>query len=383
MSENLERNYREITNDINARLEKLVQLVDTKKNFYNNIFFQEKERDIPNNLYNINYTPSGQEYDFLDNEENIKQYKFDEPAKIFMLPSSDDSGNENTNENIPSFSKVCNDIMDLNCLLTLQNGEKDLPKNVHPMLLFRAKEPFVSIEKMLDFILNNIHKPPTEIKMAQLSKANEYVLSFLIKFNLYKDAEDVKSVLEKNYNITCFFCYDQRELPNSKWYCVVFRRYAGGEQRLNKFVTLICDIIRNIPEKERELLCTSIEGTCEAKIEGKDCIRKLGETLYCAMKVNNLEQALYLCIQYNKYYDMKVNLHNITFKLKKYKLPQILMNNDLNGENKFESRKNKKNYKEDDCFQNETFNFLFSKKNNLLSRKHKRAKKKKDIKEEK
>ena len=386
MSENPPKNYREITNDINTRLEKLVQLVDTKKNFYNNIFFQEKEREIPNNLYNINYSPSGQEYDFSDYGESIKQYKFDEPAKIFMLPSSDDSGNENNNENIPSFSKICNDIVDLKCLLTLNNGEKDLPKNAHPMLIFRVQEPFLSIEKILNFIQNIIHKPPTEIKIAQLSEGNNYVLSFLIKFNLYKDTEDVKTVLQKDHNIASYLCYDQRELPNAKWYCVIFRRYAGGEQRLNKFVTLICDINRNIPEKEREFLCTSIEGTCEAKIEGKDCIRKLGDTLYCAMKVNNLEQALYLCIQYNKYYDMKVNLHNITFKLKKYKLPQILMSNDANGDNKFETGKIKKNYKEDDCFQNETFNFLFSKKNHLLSRKHKRdkkAKKKKEVKDEK
>ena len=52
------------------------------------------------------------------------------------------------------------------------------------------------------------------------------------------------------------------------------------------------------------------------------------EIIYCAMKVNSLEQALFLFIQYNKYYDLKVHLHNITFKLKKHKTPQTLTNKD-------------------------------------------------------
>ena len=57
-------------------------------------------------------------------------------------------------------------------------------------------------------------------------------------------------------------------------------------------------------------------------------------------------------------------------------MPQILMNKDGKGDDKFDARRIKKNYKEEDCFQNEAFNLLFSKKNHFLSRKHKRAKKK-------
>ena len=376
MSENTTKSFKEKIYDINRRLDKLVNLVDTKKNFYNNIFFPEKDREIPNNLYNIHYNPAGDEFDFLDPEENVKLYQFDQPAKVFALPSSDESGNENSNENIPSFKRICNDIIDFKTLLTLNEGEKDLPKNVHPILTFKVQEPFPSIEKILNFIKSKNQKPPYEIKLIQMNTESSYFYSFIIKFNTYKDCEEIQNILGNQYNIKSHMCYDQREMSNSKWYCVIFRRQAGGQQRLNKFVTLICDICRSIPEKERYFLCNSVEATCEAKIEGNECIRKLGDVLYCAIKVNSLEQALYLCIQYNKYYDLKVHLHNITFKLKKYKMPQILMNKDGKGDYKFDARRIKKNYKEEDCFQNEAFNLLFSKKNNFLSRKHKRAKKK-------
>ena len=378
MLENPTKNYKEKITDINNRLEKLVQLVDTKKNFYNNIFFPEKDREIPNNLYNIHYNPLGQEYDFLEKEENIKLYKFDEPAKIFLLPSSDDSGNENQNDNIPSFSKICNDIIDLSTLFLVNDPQKEIPKNVHPILMFKVQSPFLSIELILNFIKSTIQKAPFEIKTVLINtNDNKTYLTFIIKFNSCKDVEDIQGILFNQYKIKAHICYDQRELNTTNWNCVIFRRQAGGDQRLNKFVTLICDISRTIPEKEnKQFICNSVEGTCEAKIEGKECIRKLGDIFYCAITVNSLEQALFLCIQYNKYYDMKVHLHNITFKLKKYKMPQILMNKDVNGDNQFEPNKIKKNFKEDDCFQNEAFDLLFSKRNNLLSRKHKRAKKK-------
>lgn len=378
MLENHTQDYKEKINDINTRLDKLVQLVDTKKNFYNNIFFPEKDREIPNNLYNIHYNPSGQEYDFLEKEDNIKFYKFDEPAKIFLLPSSDDSGNENQNENIPSFSKICNDIVDFSTLYLVNDNQKEIPKNVHPILMFKAQSPFLSIESILNFIKNTIQKTPFEIKTVLVNtNDNKTYLTFIIKFNFLKDVEDIQGILFNQYKIKAHICYDQRELNSTKWYCVIFRRQAGGDQRLNKFVTLICDISRTIPEKEnKQFICNSVEGICEAKIEGKECIRKLGDILYCAITVNSLEQALFLCIQYNKYYDLKVHLHNISFKLKKHKIPQLLMNKDANGDNQFEPSKIKKNFKEDDYFQNEAFDLLFAKRNNLLNKKHRRGKKK-------
>ena len=247
--------------------------------------------------------------------------------------------------------------------------------------MLRGQEPFLSIEKMLNLIKNNIQKPPYEIKIVSINKKeqNKSILSFIIKFNSFKDKKIIKDILNNQYQLNAHFLYDQRELNNAKWYCVVFRRESGNEQKLNKFVTLICDIFRAIPDKDKKFICNSVESTCEAKIEGDECIRKLGDMFYCAIKVNNLEQALVLCLQYNKYYDMKVNLHNITFKLKKYKIPQILVNKDIKGENKLQTHKIKKSFKEDDCFQNEVADFLFS-KNKLLSRKHKRTKLNKAIK---
>lgn len=368
-------NFKETINNINTRLENLVKLVDIKKNFYNNIFFPEKDKEIPMNLYNIHYSSTGQDYDFLDNEENIKRYGFDQPDKIFMLPSSDDSGNEQPNENNYSFNKICDEILDIETLFTINDEEKDLPKNVHPILMLRVQEPFLSVGKMLNLIKTHVQKPPYEIKIVSINKKekNKSILSFIIKFNTLQDTKIIKDVLINQYKLNAHFLYDQRELANSKWYCVVFRRESGNEQKLNKFVTLICDIFRGIPDKEKKFICNSVESTCEAKIEGDECIRKLGDMFYCAIKVSSLEQALILCLQYNKYYEMKVNLHNITYKLKKYKIPQILINKDIKGENKLQSNKFKKKYKEDDCFQNEVADLLFS-KSKFLSRKHKRTK---------
>ena len=375
MYENSTKNIKETINDINSRLDNLVKLVDIKKNFFNNIFFPEKDREIPMNLYNIHYSPTGQDYDFLDNDENIKQYKFDQPDKVFMLPSSDDSGNEQSNDKNFAFNKICDEIFDIETLFTINDIEKDLPKNVHPILMLRVQEPFPSIEKMLSLIKNHIQKPPYEIKIVSINKKeqNKSIVSFIIKFNSLQDTLIIKDILTNQYKLNAHFLYDQRELNNAKWFCVVFRRESGNEQKLNRFVTLICDIFRAIPDKEKKFICNSVESTCEAKIEGDECIRKLGDMLYCAIKVNNLEQALILCLQYNKYYDMKVNLHKITFKLKKNKIPQILINKDIKGENKLQTHKIKKNFKEDDCFQNEVADLLFS-KNKFLSRKHKRAK---------
>jgi len=376
MSNNSTQNYKEKINNINYRLDKIVQLVDTKKNFFNNVFFPEKDREIPINLYNIHYSPSNKDYKFLENDDNIKEYNFAEPNKIFLLPSSDDSGNEKTDDNIPSFSKICNDIIDLETLLILKTEEdlKELPKNVHPILMFRCSEPFLSIEKVINFIQSNNKRPPYEIKIVPIIKnsENKYILTFIIKFHSLEEAKNIHYLLSNQFNIPSHVCYDKRELNTTKWYCVIFRREAGGEQRLNKFVTLICDIYRRIPEKNKSYICTSVEATCEAKIEARECIRKLGDILYCAIKVESLEQALFLCVQYNNYYDMKVNLHNITYKLKKNKIPQILAKKDIKGENKFENSKIRKNFKEDSCFQNEVFDYLFPKKGRLLSRKHRR-----------
>ena len=377
MSKISTQNYKEKINNINNRLDNLVQLVDTKKHFFNNIFFPEKDREIPMNLYNIHYSPSKKDFKFIENDDIMKEYNFEQPNKIFQLPSSDDSGNEKKDDhNIPSFTKICNDIIDLETLLILKTEEelKNLPKNVHPILMFRGYEPFLSMEKVINFILNNNKKPPYEIKIVPIIKnsENKYKLTFIISFNSLEEVLNIQQILSNQYHIISQICYDKRELNTAKWYCVVFRREAGGEQRLNKFVNLICDIYRRIPDNNKSYINTSVEGTCEAKIETKECIRKLGDILYCAIKVESLEQALFLCVQYNHYYDMKVNLHNITYKLKKNAIPQVLTNKEIKGEFKFENNKIRKTFKEDNCYLNDACDVLFPKKERFLSRKHKR-----------
>ena len=370
------QNYKEKIIKINNRLDKIVQLVDTKKHFFNNIFFPEKDREIPMNLYNIHYTSSKKDYKFLENDDNIKEYNFEQPNKIFLLPSSDDSGNEKTDDNIPSFTKICNDIIDLETLVLFKTEEdlKKIPENVHPILMFRGYEPFLSMEKVINFIQNNNKKPPYEVKIVPIIKnsENKYKLTFIVSFNTLEEVKNIQNILSNQYNIVSKICYDIRESNNAKWYCVVFRREAGGEQRLNKFVNLICDIYRKIPDKNKSYINTSVEGTCEAKIEKKECIRKLGDILYCAIKVDSLEQALLLCVQYNHYYDMKVNLHNITYKLKKNKIPQVMIDKEIKGEIKYENNKIRKTFKEDNCYKNDACDVLFPKKDRLLSRKHKR-----------
>lgn len=373
------QNYKQTIYEINNRLDSLIRLIDTKKNFYNNIFFPEKDKEIPMNLYNIHYTSSGQDYDYQDNDINIKQYQFDKPDKIFLLPSSDESGDERKDTKIPTFTKICDDIIDFEAL-TLINEEKpeerELPKHVHPIIMFRGQDPLLSLEKVLGFIKSHVQNVPYEIKIMPIFKSNEnkYTLSFIIKFYTFNDASCMKKLLQLHHKITSTMCYDRREINTTKWNCVIFRREAGGEARLNKFVQLIGDIFRGIPEKNKKFICNSVEAICEAKIDGNECIRKFGDMLYCAIKVESLEQALFLCVQYNNYYDMKVNLHNITYKMKKNKLPQILTKKEFYGENKINMYKIKKNYKEDDCFQNEIVDFLFSKKGRLLAKKHKRTK---------
>ena len=133
MSENNFQNFKEEINDINKRLNTLVQYVDTKKNFYNNVFFPGKDQTIPLNLYNIHYNSSQKDYNLNDNEVPLKQYSFDQPDKIFLLPSSDESGNEGKNIYIPSFKKICDDIIDLE-YLQLLNDRKDLPKDIYPIV---------------------------------------------------------------------------------------------------------------------------------------------------------------------------------------------------------------------------------------------------------
>ena len=301
MSQIIPRMYQQSIYDILNRLDNLIHLIDNKKNFYNNIFFSDKDREPPMNLYNIHFLSSSQENNYSDNESKGKQYQFNKPEKIFSIPSSDESGDERNEDNkAPSFKQICDDIVDFKTYVLIDESkpeDRELPDTVHPIIMFRVQDPLLSIEKVLGFIKSYVHNVPYEIKIMQVkNKEGKNFLSIIIKFYNYNDASLMRKCLNDVYKIESTICYDNRELINTKWNCVIFRRQAGGEEKLSKFVQLIADIFHGIPEEKKKFICNSVEGVCEAKIDGEDCIRKLRNMLYCAIKVESLEQALALCV---------------------------------------------------------------------------------------
>lgn len=378
MSANYISNFKEDINDINQRLNNLIQLVDTKKNFFNNVFFPDKDQNIPITLHNIHYDSSNKDNNFNDTEKDIKQYNFDQPNKIFILPSSDESGNETKNIYIPSFNQICDDIIDLE-YLELIKEEKDLPKGTYPIVLFRGKEPLTNAIKVLSFVKSCINKDPYEIKILPIQSIHDTkdILSLFVKFYKYEEAKIITEYLNKSYNIQGELCFDKRESIDSNWYCVVFRMEGGGDQKLGKFVQLMDEIYKEINDQYKKFLINSIEGSCEGQINGIKCIKKLGEVFYCMIKVSTLEQAVTLCVKYNKIHDIKVNLHTLTYKMKKSEMPQILIEKEGIGEKKLNKQKINKNFKEDEMFQDDLAFMLFPPRK-LLSRKHKRNKIKKE-----
>ena len=381
MSENNIQKFKEEINDIKKRLNNIVRFADTKKDFYNNIFFPEKDKTIPMNLFNINYNSSLKDFNLNEAETTLKEFNLDQPDKIFLLPSSDESGNESKNIYIPSFSQICDDILDLQYLAIIDD-KNPLPKDIFPVIFTRVKEPLTNINKVLNFVKSYIQKDPYEIKIFPIysPKDNKDILSLFIKFYSLEDAKKIAECLEKTYVTKIRICYDKRELLDSKWYCVVFRMEGGGDQKLSKFVQIMDDIFKEIPgaaENGKDFLTNSIEGTCEGQINGAKCIRKLGEVFYCMVRVESLEQAVSLCVKYNNNHDLKVNLHNLTYKMKKSEMPQVLIDKEDIGEKKPNKNKMKKSFKEDDIYQNEAASLLFSSRK-ILSRKHKRSKIKKD-----
>ena len=378
MSANNISNFKEDINDINQRLNNLIQLVDTKKNFFNNVFFPDKDQNIPITLHNIHYDSSNKDNNFNDTEKDIKQYNFDQPNKIFILPSSDESGNETKNIYIPSFNQICDDIIDLE-YLELIKEEKDLPKGTYPIVLFRGKEPLTNAIKVLSFVKSCINKDPYEIKILPIQSIHDTkdILSLFVKFYKYEEAKIITEYLNKSYNIQGELCFDKRESIDSNWYCVVFRMEGGGDQKLGKFVQLMDEIYKEINDQYKKFLINSIEGSCEGQINGIKCIKKLGEVFYCMIKVSTLEQAVTLCVKYNKTHDIKVNLHTLTYKMKKSEMPQILIEKEGIGEKKLNKQKINKNFKEDEMFQDDIA-FMLLPPRKLLSRKHKRNKIKKE-----
>lgn len=375
MSVNNMKNYKEEINDINKRLNDIINYADSKKGFFNNVFFPEKEKPIPMNLFNISYNSSSKDFSLDNTETFLKQFNFDEPDKIFLLPSSDDSGNESKNKFIPSFSQICDDIIDLEYVELLKD-EKDLPKGIYPLVLFRRKEPLTNANNVLNFVKSCIKNDPYEIKIGQIpSNENKDTLSLFVKFYNYEDAKTVIECLKKTYNVTGRLCYDKRESIDSKWYCVVFRMEGGGDQKLSKFISLMDDIFKTITDPKKKFLATTIESSCEGQIDDVKCIKKFGEVFFCAIRVSNLEQALTLCVKYNNNQGLKANLHNLSNKMKKSEKPHILTHKEEIGEKRFYKNKFNKTYKEDGIYQNEAAQLLFPSRR-MLNKKHKRNKNK-------
>ena len=174
MSENNIQNFKEEINDIKKRLNNIVHFADTKKDFYNNVFFLEKDKNIPMTLYNIDFNSSLKDYNLNDPDATFKEFNFDQPDKIFLLPSSDESGNESKNIYIPSFSQICDDILDLQYLAIIDE-KNPLPNGIFPVIFTRVKEPLTNINKVLNFVKSYIQKNPYEIKIFPIySKQTKY-----------------------------------------------------------------------------------------------------------------------------------------------------------------------------------------------------------------
>ena len=83
-----------------------------------------------------------------------------------------------------------------------------------------------------------------------------------------------------------------------------------------------------------------------------------------------------LCVKYNNFQVLQVNLHNLTYKAKKKEIPQILIDKDDNRAERHNKNKMKKCFKEEDeC---EISNLLFNARRNMLFKKHKRERTKKN-----
>ena len=76
------------------------------------------------------------------------------------------------------------------------------------------------------------------------------------------------------------------------------------------FLTMLYSTKGVLSNRKKQFLVNSVEGTCEGQINGAKCIRKLGEVFYCMIRVSNLELAVSLCVKYNNFQGLQVNLHN-------------------------------------------------------------------------
>jgi hypothetical protein len=88
-----------------------------------------------------------------------------------------------------------------------------------------------------------------------------------------------------------------------------------------------------------------------------------GNIFYSAIRVDNLNDAINLCIKYNKFSNLKVHLHYLTYENSKKELPQVLL---------------KKNFIKDKILslsedeETKNFDLLFPSRNKIKNKKFKK-----------
>ena len=331
---NINIDFDQKINSLNDRLEELVSLVDKKPNFYNNIFFEENNKSIPLNLINTDYINIEKNKEEKYFEKNIinedyskdnQNYLLKNPLYKFSLPSSDDSDNEDSNGmKHVSFKSICDEIIDTDFLEIIdldnhdekyRNAIKKVIKDnkIFPILMFKSNQDLPSINEIIIFIKKKIHIKPYEIKRAYLSSLNNYI--FLIKFYSLNDAITSKIIFTNEFKINFHLCYDKREINDSKWYCVIFRRESIKDKNNYKFKDIINEIFEKINCKKK-IITIDVNNDIFINEENIN---------YNAIRVDNLNDALNLCLKYNNYNNLKVHLHYLTYQKSKKKLPKILL----------------------------------------------------------
>ena len=343
--------------ELNRKIEKLVDLVDKRPSFYNNIFFEGQSKTIPINLINTDYINIKNEkpkLNILFKEDLLKErnYLLEEPFHLYELPS-DESDNEDNNEEHITFKSICDEIYDNEYLKTIEDedmNEKNnqIKNNAHPFLMFKTFLELSSINDVLNYCKRKIHVTPFEIKKIEMPEIKGRKV-FIVKFDSFDDTIKAKKSLTEDYtetySIKFHLCYDKRELKNYKiWYCVVFRRDYNNNKNNNKFEDIIKEIYDKI-ECKKKLITIDMNG---------NIYNVRGNIFYSAIRVINFNEAINLCIKYNKFSNLKVHLHYLTYENSKKEFPQVLFKKNFIKEKKL-------SLSEDEETKN--FDLLFSSRN--------------------
>jgi len=331
---NINDNLDDKLDQLNKKIEKLVDLVDKRPNFYNNIFFEEESKSIPLNLINTNYVNINNKREkpklnslFKEDLFKNQNYLLEEPFNLLELPSSDESDNEDNDEEHITFKSICDEIYDYDCLPIINDEDEDeneirrlKNKNVLPLLMFKTFPELSSIHHVLNyFYQRKFLVMPYEIKIISIS---EFKISkaFILKFDSFDNAKKAKKSLtndySRSYNANFNLCYDKREIKNyKKWYCVVFRRDCIYDKNNYKFQDIINEIFDKIKCGKKIITIDNNEKK----------YKKRGNIFYSAIRVDNLNDAINLCIKYNKISNLKVHLHYLTYENSKKEFPKALL----------------------------------------------------------